>query len=205
MENEKKTNVDTLKENTIKMYDKTIAEMKEHGVSEEEIAIVEKAKNDAIASYDYVPTKEEKEPKKSHIESRQFPLNNFCNIYSALGINIEKNINPLMDNLFIVHIGNLPIYLCQSFYDDLENKTFVINVIESVSFSPKTYFQTNKKFKNVEIEFIDVTGKTIRVDRYDKVKVKKINSSALSYNSDGLPVTSYITFEYKTMHVSTTN
>lgn len=203
MAKKKTSNVDTLKENTIKMYDKTIAEMKERGVSEKEIAIVEKAKADAIASYDYVPTKEEVESAAKGIVAKNFPIDKTSTIYNVLGI--EKNIEPLMDNLFIVHIGNLPIYLCQSVYDNSEKKTIGLSAIESIHFSPKTYFQTHRKFENMEIEYINALGKTIRVDRYNKVKVKRIENAYLSYESAGRPVTSYITFEYKTMHVSTTN
>lgn len=176
----KKETVDGIKENTIKMYDNTIEEMKKMGANESEIEIVEKAKASAIAAYDQEPISDGNDYVVKHeVDYRLIP-------------NFETN--PIMANLFLLHFENIPEYLVKSIYVG-ENGLISICFMESEEFSAVKYFTDNKKFDKLEIEYLNAVGKTIRTDKVKKLKVKKIHYGALSYESNS-PIETYITFKY---------
>lgn len=180
---ESKNAVSDLKEQTRLMYEKTIDEMRKRGATDDKLEVVERAKNDAMKAYDLEKNNEENE------------LQNFVTIYDALEGG-RKTFAPLMRNLFIVHLGNVPIYLVRSFYFSVNENEVSVSFYETAEFSPIKYFTENRKFNKIELEFIAQTGETMRVDRFEKVSVKKIMPDGLTYES-GEPMGVYIKFKYK--------
>ena len=178
--------VQNIKENTIAMYDHTIEEMIKRGATKEEIDIVEKAKADAIAAYDVVPEEEEKACERK-----------FC--AAELGknaINGMYGLVPILSNMFVVKMDNLPIYLFQSLYIDVNKKTVMVRMYETKEFSPYKHFSSHKKFDGMVIEHLNPQGVVERRDEIKGLKVSEISIEPLTYSSEEA-WTSHITFKYK--------
>lgn len=174
---------ENLKNNTELMYNNTIEEMRARGEDEEKIAVVEEAKRSAMAAYD------------EELYEDEEPYATKEDISDSLR-NMASNSTPLMANLFIVHIGDVPIYQIRSFYFSPKEKEFSIGFYETKEFASIKYFIENKKFDNVSVEFLSPLGETLRIDRFDSVSVKLIMPDGLSYETDR-PIGSYIKFKYK--------
>lgn len=195
-----------LKKHTAEMYDKTLSEMRERGASEEEIKLVEDAKKDALAAYDYVPETTKKQPyikpEVKFFHTSKTPIN----IYSTLGrqvTELNKDFTPLFKNLFILRIGELPVYLVRFYYDRSSDKTICLSVMEQSDFSPEQYFSDNKKFKTLTVEYLSVVGETLRVDTYEGIKVKTVKNGERSYLSGDKPIETFIELKYKKKNVRT--
>ena len=168
------------------MYDHTIEEMIKRGATKEEIDIVEKAKADAIAAYDVVPEEEEKACERK-----------FC--AAELGknaINGMYGLVPILSNMFVVKMDNLPIYLFQSLYIDVNKKTVMVRMYETKEFSPYKHFSSHKKFDGMVIEHLNPQGVVERRDEIKGLKVSEISIEPLTYSSEEA-WTSHITFKYK--------
>lgn len=177
---------ENLRNNTEKMYDNTLEEMKKRGASEEEIEIVRLAKESAISAYD----REEEEVAEEYATKYKM-----SEAIDNIG-RIPSFITPLMSNLFIVHIGNVPIYQIRSFYFSPDDKSFSIGFNETKEFSVLNYFTENKKFDGVTLEFLTQLGETIRRDTFKSVSVSKTMVDGLTYEA-GRPFGLYIKFNYK--------
>ncbi len=173
--------IETIKDNTIKMYDNTIEEMKKRGATEDEIALVEHAKEQAIIAYDNQPSEDNKCPINTMITE----------IYPW-----AKDFSPLLSNLFIVRIGDVPIHLNRLLVVNHDEKTLTLSSCETEDFSPLNYFLKNKKFDKLEVEYLNPQGKKVRTDTFKSLKAKKFFSSYLSYTHDN-PLITEITFQYK--------
>lgn len=177
-----------LKENTIKMYDNTIDEMEKRGASKEEIDIVKSAKEEAIAAYDYVD-------EKPHDENEKLPHNCIMDMVNRT-IGGFYNFVPLMSNMFIIKMGDIPIYLFQSVSVDLGRKEIDVSIFETPTFSPCKYFSEHKEFGEMKIEFLDNVGAIQRIDLFEGLKVKAVHLDSLHYESDHA-LTAQIMFKYK--------
>lgn len=187
-------NENALKEQTKVMYDNTIAEMEKRGASQQDIEIVKQAKEQTIASYDednnVIPF--------NAISAKTAPIltpPRYGTLYDVF--NSIRNIEPLHNNLFIVHIGEMPIYVCKSVYCNSKRKEINLTAIECREFSSNDYFEQNKKFKELRIEYLDATGKTVKNEIFSKIKVKAVQAGCLSYEDNGRPIEVYITLTYK--------
>ena len=173
-----------IKDNTEKMYDHTIEEMRNKGCSESDIKAVEEAKASALAAYDM----NEEERKSPYVAK-----NNILDLLNNIGC---VPMTPLMSNLFIVRIGDVPINQVRSFHFSPDEKDFSIGFYETREFSVIEYFLKNKKFGEVSIEYLTQNGETIRTDVFKSASVDKIMVDGLSYNADS-PFGMYIKFNYK--------
>ena len=171
-----------LKENTLKMYSRTIEEMSRRGATEEEIKIVEDARDETLAAYDDVQT-DENAIKRTHV-------------FTPLIARIKQDFPIILSNMFIVKLGKIASYLCQALYLDVQKKFITVRMYETVDFSPYRYFTENKKFEQMTIEYIYSTGVVQRHDEVRKLKVKEIHMAPLSYRSEKAWTTE-ITFKYK--------
>ena len=186
MEEDRKKVVDNIKHSTEEMYNHTIAEMVKRGCPESDIKAVEEAKANALAAYD----REDDEHELPYATKSEA-----LDLLNTIGC-VPADTTPLMSNLFVVHIGEAPIYQVRSFFFSPKEKEFSIGFYEAKEFSAIKYFIDNKKFDNVYVEFLSSSGETLRIDRFDSVSVKMIIPDGLSYESDRL-VGSYIKFKYK--------
>ena len=176
---------ENLRNNTEQMYNNTLEELRKRGDSEEKIAIVEAAKESALAAYDSVEV-DDGNPYLSKHE--------ILDMFSNIG-NVTQNITPLMSNLFIVHIGDVPINLNRLLVVNHDKKTMTLSFYETKDFSPLNYFLKNKKFDKLEVEYLSPQGEKIRTDRFKHIKAKCFFSSYLSYTNDE-PLITEITFKY---------
>jgi hypothetical protein len=180
--------------------------MRERGASNEDISLVEQAKEEAIAAYDYVPTdlpnKPTLEKTGEEIRANLPQSSNVVNISQLFNV---TEVEPLIDNLFIVRIGELPINQCSFVFNDIRRKTITIGTFESVGFSPEVYFTKNRKFKKIVLDYLSPHGDVIRTDEFTELKVKEINVGGLRYSSNGSPVSTNIVLKYKKHNVSTTS
>ena len=185
--------IHNIKENTIKMYDQTIEEMKKRGASEVDIKIVESAKADAVAAYD----------KPANVDSNAVKYEYITKEYvdSQLGRGPIDEPSFMPSNLFIVEIGDLPSYFHKSVSFDHKKNEIYLETHESTELSPYFYFKKNKKFGKLVISYLDRTGAVVRTDTFYKVKVKNIHTDGLSYDYDGF-IATYVTLKYK-KHEST--
>ena len=193
-------NENALKEQTKEMYDNTIAEMEKRGASQQEIEIVKKAKEQTMASYDednnVIPFNAISAKTATILTPPRYGT--LYDVFSSI-----QNIEPLRNNLFIVHIGEMPIYVCKSVYYNSKRKEINIAAIECREFSSNDYFEQNKKFKELRIEYLDAVGKTVKNEIFSKIKVKAVQTGCLSYEDNGRPIEVYITLTYKNKNVST--
>lgn len=195
-----------LKKHTAEMYDKTLSEMRERGASEKEIKLVEDAKKDALAAYDYVPEANKQPYIKPDVKVLEITAKTPTNIYSAIGrqvTELNKDFTPLFKNLFILRIGELPVYLVRFYYDRSIDKTICLSVMEQSDFSPEQYFSDNKKFKTLTVEYLSVVGKILRVDTYEGIRVKVVKNGERSYLSGDKPIETFIELKYKKKNVRT--
>lgn len=190
-----------LRENTREMYENTLREMKDRGASEADIKLVEQARDEALAAYDYVPTEEDKELKTPIADSG---YKGFLNRILSVGY-LRENFEPLLDNLFLVHVGELPIFVVKAYGTNYDEKVLRLTAFETAGFSPEVYFSENKKFDSIKVEFLNPVGAVIRTETFEKVKVVKVEGRWLSYYSNGAPVETYINFKYKRHNVCTTS
>lgn len=174
-----KESVLPLKEYTEMMYDNTIEEMKKRGASQKEIDIVENAKIRAVNAYD--------EPKTEDREKCKGTRRNLVG---------ELDFEPLMSNLFIVKIGDVPFNMIRYLTINDNKKTVKLSVFETKDFSPYKYFSKNRKQDEITIEYLDVNGATIRTDKIYNAKVKSFINGTLSYENN-CPIYGEITFKYK--------
>lgn len=175
-----------IKVNTEKMYDHTIEEMVKRGCPESDIKAVEEAKANALAAYDM----EEEE-----CESPCATKSDVSDLLNTIG-RVHENTTPLMSNLFIVRIGDVPIYQVRSFHFSPDEKDFSVGFYETREFSVIEYFLKNKKFGEVSIEYLTQNGETIRTDVFKSASVDKIMVDGLAYETDR-PFGMYIKFNYK--------
>lgn len=174
-----------LRDNTIKMYDQTIEEMVKRGCPKSSIDAIEKAKTETIAAYDYCDDAETKIEYSGNIPDRVFKI-----------LGGMYNFTPLIANMFVVKMADIPIYLFQSVSVDLGRKEIVISLFESPTFSTYKYFSEHKKFDEMKIEFLDNVGAVQRIDLFEGLKVKALHLDSLYYESDHA-LTAQITFKYK--------
>ena len=175
--------VTDLKEQTALMYDNTIKEMKERECSPIDIKLVEEAKQDALDAYDRKPLKID----NPYITKEE--------VYDLLNSNYNPS-RPMLSNMFLVHVGDAPVYLVKSVYVNVIDKKVSVCFLETKDFSPLKYFTSHKYFEGAKIEYLEKDGTTIRVDELRKLKVKDIHYGGLSYDNDK-PIDTYITFKYK--------
>lgn len=184
-----------IKDNTIKMYDNTIKEMEERGAPEDEISVVRAARKAAIESYEVEAGENEEVFKpKEGVDKKQ--VNTW-----EVRYNFERgvyNLKPIPKNMFLIHIGELPLYLFKTIWFNYEEKSLTICMYETTDFSAYDYFSKNKYVDELVLEFLDAKGgETVRKDRFKKLKVKKISTDSLSYSSNNEFLQTYITFKYK--------
>ena len=180
--------INSLKENTIKMYDNTIEEMIKRGAPQSDIEVVERAKAESIAAYDY---------KVCDKKSGTIVLNNGAQQYQ------NESFLPLMTNSFLVWMGDVPVYYFRSVFFDLGKKNITFSLYETPTFSPIKYFSEHRKFDKVKIEFINNIGETQRTDCFMGLKLKSCHIDGLCYESER-PLTSEISFSYR-KYVPTAN
>ena len=168
-----------LKDYTTEMYNNTIEEMKKRGATQEELDVVERAKASSIDAYN------EDMPKKSEN----------CGTIKIL-LNPELNFVPLMSNLFIVKVGEVPVNMVRYLSIDDNKKIAKLSVFETKEFSPFKYFSENRKHNGIVLEHLDMAGNTIRVDKIYRVKAKSLLGGAVCYDNS-YPLYTEITFKYK--------
>ena len=186
---------DGIKYNTVKMYDNTIKEMEERGAPEDEISVVRAARKAAIESYEVDADKNEEVFKpKEGVFMKQV---NTCEVR----YNFERglyNLKPIPRNMFLVHIGDLPLYLFKTIWFNYEEKTLTVCMYETTDFSAYGYFSKNKKVDKLVLEFLDANGgETVRKDVFKRLKVEKLSTDCLSYSSSNEFLQTYITFKFK--------
>ena len=176
--------VNNIKENTRKMYEKTLNEMREKGADDKTIEDVEKLKNSLDDRYndpwDGVPrTNEERER---------------CSASDFI-CGVPFGIDPLKSNLFVVELGSVPYYLVNWVDIDFGENELTLSVYETTEFSPLSYFSYNKTFSCMAIDFYNRNGNLLRRDRVFGLVFKKFESVSLSY-SDEKPFSTSITFKF---------
>ena len=173
---------------TIKMYETTIKQMEERGCSEQDIQGVKDALDSFIASVEYETNMAYEVPKEKLVDMR-----NQLNISS---------INPLRSNMFIVHVGGIPIYLPHYVGYDFSRNRIIISFYETEEFSPFHYLRKNNDINEVRIDYLDMQGNIVRVETFSKLKRKRLSMNGLSYRDD-TPRSSYVTFKFKEHGVTT--
>ena len=176
--------VNNIKENTRKMYEKTLNEMREKGADDKTIEDVEKLKNSLDDRYndpwDGVPrTNEERER---------------CSASDFI-CGVPFGIDPLKSNLFVVELGSVPYYLVNWVDIDFGENELTLSVYETTEFSPLSYFSYNKTFSCMAIDFYNRNGNLLRRDRVFGLVFKKFESVSFSY-SDEKPFSTSITFKF---------
>ena len=175
---------------TIKMYENTIKQMEERGCSEMEILAVREAMASFIASVKFEEMAAYDKPKEQ--VTKQPP-------YESIMLKLP---NPLKTNMFIVTIGDIPVWYPHYVGYDFDKKEFHVAFYETEDFSPFNYLNKKGKFNEVTIEFLDPIGRIIRVETFSKVKVKRLGLNGLTYKSDDI-LSSYATFKYKKHGITT--
>ncbi len=185
---------------TIKTYENTIRQMEERGCSEREILPVKDALANFIASVKVEETMALAYDEPKEQVTKQLP-------YEMTGESVRLrspngSVNPLKTNMFIVTIGDIPVYYPHYVGYDFDKKEFHVAFYETEDFSPFNYLNKKGKFNEVTIEFLDPTGRIIRVETFSKVKVKRLGLNGLTYKSDDI-LSSYATFKYKKHGITT--
>lgn len=170
-----------LKEETIKMYEKTISEMKERGIDTSLIeSECEKTKND------YESKDLELNIRKTDIEYQEI----------------------LMSNMFILSFFDVPCHLVSgvefiNLYKEQEN---VMKIVfrESKNFCVYDYIRKNKNKMQGEfkIEYIDRVGCVLRTDTYKLAEILDLKQNPLDYSSNK-PITIEVLVKYDKHGIST--
>lgn len=184
-------NKKALKENTIKMYENTIKQMKENGGSQESIDAVKDAMNEYLSALKI----EKKQEKLAKISQKNAKKSEKTELYREICEGISHS-DVMFSNLFVVEINGIPNYVPCYLSNDIKKREIVIRFRELQQFSAFNYLKENKRIGDIVVKFLTNVGDVIREDKYQSVKLKHFNMEPLSHLSEE-PLYTNAVFKYK--------